>query len=49
MTSPPGSMSKQADKRWYDTNIAVAEKLFFEHLEKQRKAEEEATHKEKLT
>ena len=39
--------SKQADKRWYDTNIPVAEKMFFEHLEKQRKADEEAARKEK--
>jgi hypothetical protein len=34
--------SKQADKRWYDTNIPIAEKLYFDHLEQQRKADEEA-------
>jgi DNA-binding transcriptional regulator YiaG len=39
--------SKQGDKRWYDTNIPIAEKLFAEHLEKQRKADEEKAHKEK--
>ena len=39
--------SKQADKRWYDTNIPIAEKLFAEHLEKQRKADEEAARKER--
>jgi hypothetical protein len=38
--------NKQGDKRWYDTNIPIAEKLFFEHLEKQRKADEEARRKE---
>jgi len=39
--------SKQADRRWYDTNIPIAEKLFFDHIEKQRKADEEAARKEK--
>ena len=39
--------SKEGDKRWYDANIPIAEKLFFEHLEKQRKADEEAARKEK--
>lgn len=39
--------SKQADKRWYDSNIPIAETLFFEHLEKQRKVDEEAVRKEK--
>ena len=39
--------SKQADKRWYNTNIPIAEKLFADHLEKQRKADEEAARKEK--
>ncbi len=39
--------SKAGDKRWYATNIPIAEKLFSEHLEKQRKADEEAVRKEK--
>ncbi len=39
--------SKQGDKRWYDTNIPIAEQLFTEHIIKQRKADEEATRKEK--
>lgn len=39
--------SKQGDKRWYDTNIPLAENKFFEHLENQRKADEEAARKEK--
>jgi len=39
--------SKQADRRWYDTNIPIAETLFFDHLEKQRKADEETARKEK--
>lgn len=39
--------SKQADKRWYDTNIPIAEKLFSGYLERQRKADEEAAHKER--
>ena len=34
--------SKQGDKRWYDTNIPIAEKLFNEHLEKERKAGDES-------
>nr|HNH75934.1 hypothetical protein [Candidatus Obscuribacter sp.] len=38
--------SKQADKRWYDTNIPISEKLFFEHLEKLRKADKESPRKE---
>jgi hypothetical protein len=38
--------SKQGDKRWYDTNIPIAEKLFAEYLERQRKADEEAARKE---
>jgi hypothetical protein len=38
--------SKQGDKRWYDTNIPIAEKLFFDHIEKQRKADEEAARTE---
>lgn len=39
--------SKQADKRWYETNIPIAERMFSEHLENQRKADEEAARKEK--
>lgn len=39
--------SKQGDKRWYEDQIPIAEKLFSEHLEKQRKADEEAARKEK--
>lgn len=38
--------SKQSNKRWYDTNIPIAEKLFAEHLEKQGKVDEERTAKE---
>jgi hypothetical protein len=37
--------NKQGDKRWYDTNIPSAEKLFKDHLERQRKADEEAARK----
>jgi hypothetical protein len=39
--------SKQADKRWYDTNIPIAEKRFFDYIEKQRKADDEAAREEK--
>jgi hypothetical protein len=39
--------SKQSDKRWYDTNIPIAEEMFFEHLEKLKKADEETARKEK--
>ncbi|MDR3613056.1 MAG: type II toxin-antitoxin system RelE/ParE family toxin [Candidatus Obscuribacterales bacterium] len=39
--------SKQGDKRWYDTNIPLAETLFSEYLEKQRKADRAAASKEK--
>lgn len=39
--------SKQADKRWYETNIPIAEKMFFAHVEKQRKADEEVDRREK--
>ena len=39
--------SKQGDKRWYDTNIPIAEKLYEDHIENQRKADEEAVRKEK--
>ena len=38
--------SKQADKRWYDINIPRAEKLFLEHLERQRKEDAEKARKE---
>jgi hypothetical protein len=32
---------KTGDKRWYDKNIPIAEKLYGQHLEKQKKAGEE--------
>ena len=38
--------TKQGDKRWYTTNIPIAEKLFSDHVERQRKADEEARRKE---
>ena len=38
--------NKQGDKHWYDTNSPIAERLFKEHLEKQRKADEESPGKE---
>lgn len=38
--------NKQGDKRWYDTNIPIAERLFSAYLEKQRKADEERARKE---
>ncbi len=38
--------NKQGDKRWYDTNIPLAETLFIANLERQRKADEEQTRKE---
>lgn len=38
--------SKQGDKRWYDINIPRVEKLFLEHLERQRKEDEENARKE---
>lgn len=38
--------SKQGDKRWYDINIPIAEKLFSEYLKKQHKADEETSRKE---
>lgn len=38
---------KTGDKRWYKTNIPIAEKLYAEHLEKQRKDDEERLRKEK--
>jgi hypothetical protein len=33
--------NKATDKRWYQTNIPIAEKLYREHLEKQKKSDEE--------
>jgi hypothetical protein len=39
--------SKQGDKRWYEEHIPIAETLFFEHLERQQKADEEQARKEK--
>lgn len=33
--------NKQGDKRWYDKNIPIAEKLFKEHLESQQKTDDE--------
>lgn len=39
--------SKQADKRWYDTNIPIAEASFSKHLEKQQEADRQAARKEK--
>jgi hypothetical protein len=38
---------KSGDKRWYDTNIPLAEKLYAAHLEKQKKEDEEKAKKEK--
>lgn len=38
---------KTGDKRWYKTNIPIAEKLYAEHLEKQRKEDEERLRKER--
>ena len=32
--------SKQGDKRWYETNIPIAERRFNEHIERQRKEDE---------
>jgi hypothetical protein len=37
---------KTGDKRWYKTNIPVAEKLYAEHIEKQKKEDEEKPKKE---
>lgn len=37
---------KTGDKRWYKTNIPIAEKLYAEHLEKQRKEDDEMLQKE---
>ncbi len=38
---------KQGDKRWYETNIPIAETRFNEHIERQRKEDEERARKEK--
>jgi hypothetical protein len=38
---------KTGDKRWYKTNIPIAEKLYAEHLEKQKEEDEEKIKKEK--
>ena len=39
--------NKSGDKRWYDTNIPIAEAKYAEHLENQQKADEAANRKEK--
>jgi hypothetical protein len=38
--------SKQGDKRWYDVNIPIAEKLYKKHLADQKKADDERALKE---
>jgi hypothetical protein len=38
---------KSSDKRWYEKNIPIAERIFAAHLEKLKKKEEEARAKEK--
>lgn len=38
--------NKQGDKRWYDVNIPIAEKLYKEYLAEQKKADEERARKE---
>ena len=38
---------KSSDKRWYEKNISVAEKIFAKHLEKIKKEAEEAKANEK--
>lgn len=38
--------NKQGNKRWYEINIPIAEKLFTAYLEKQRKTDEDAARKE---
>ncbi len=37
---------KGGDKRWYETNIPIAEKLFNQHVQKERKADEERKRQE---
>lgn len=39
--------NKAVDKRWYETNIPIAEKLYKAHLERQKKEDEERRKKEK--
>lgn len=39
--------SKQASKRWYDTYIPIAEKIYQDYLEEQRKADEESAREER--
>jgi hypothetical protein len=41
--------NKAGDKRWYKTNIPIAEKLYAQHLERQKKADEEALKARKRT
>jgi hypothetical protein len=36
---------KTGDKRWYKTNIPIAERLYGEHLEKQKKEDDEKREK----
>jgi hypothetical protein len=38
--------NKQGDKRWYETNIATAEKLYHDHLAELEKIDAERTNKE---
>lgn len=38
---------KSGDKRWYKTNIPIAEKLYAAHLEKQKKEDKEKAKQEK--
>lgn len=39
--------NKAVDKRWYETNIPIAEKLYKSHLERQKKEDEEKEKGEK--
>lgn len=39
--------NKATDKRWYETNIPIAEKLYKAHLERQKKEDEGKGKKEK--
>ncbi len=38
--------NKQGDKRWYETNIATAEKLYYDHLAELEMIDAERTNKE---
>jgi hypothetical protein len=38
---------KTGDKRWYDTNIPIAEKLYAAHLDKQKREDAAEAEKEK--